>query len=546
MKTFVVFFLLLLAAPLFSQTIHGKVVDENDKAISFSEVRFGKTWGEAAKNAPLLCSKDGSFTIKVEKTGMHRLLASGINHEQCSIPLYFDGTEKDVNLKVELKPYDFDKQPKTITIYGNWNNYSPDNADTLVPKQEKTGKTTYSITKIATGDTLCYQLDGIVPIRSVNGTQSDFYIYDGSGDYRSAIRTKKGQKVMITYDPSKDNFTSRDDLPKVSSDNNPFINKMADFGSTEERMLYASYIFPTTPGPITINHPKYQAMLDYIKGVYEAAKKSGDTKMKELAGVSLAYNYRSKFPLGTESTTALLADVPPTSPFWAAGSSGALQMLELTDSTTALKYRKELLNNPERSVRAVILGNDLERAAEAKNDDEVRRLHELLESQYGDIDAIRYILTEYNPKAIILVGNHVPSFEITSIDDGKQVSDKSLMGRYYLIDFWGAGCGPCVMEMPNLHKVYEKYKNKKGFEIVSLSMDGSAADVNKFRKKWKMPWINAVLPGVFNSDIAKRFEVVGIPKPVLIGPDGNIVAIQDDLRGEALNTTLAKLLGDSN
>ena len=54
------------------------------------------------------------------------------------------------------------------------------------------------------------------------------------------------------------------------------------------------------------------------------------------------------------------------------------------------------------------------------------------------------------------------------------------------------------------------------------------------------------IPGVFEADLAKKFEVAGIPKPVLVGPDGKIVAMQEDLRGDNLEKTLAKYLGETN
>ncbi len=58
-----------------------------------------------------------------------------------------------------------------------------------------------------------------------------------------------------------------------------------------------------------------------------------------------------------------------------------------------------------------------------------------------------------------------------------------------------------------------------------------------------MPWKHAFVEGGFESDVAGRFEVVGIPKPILIGPDGQIVATASDLRGEDLLKTLEEHLG---
>lgn len=49
----------------------------------------------------------------------------------------------------------------------------------------------------------------------------------------------------------------------------------------------------------------------------------------------------------------------------------------------------------------------------------------------------------------------------------------------------------------------------------------------------------------FNSEVADQFEVVGIPKPILVGPDGQIVATEGDLRGEDLLETVEEHLGST-
>ena len=183
----------------------------------------------------------------------------------------------------------------------------------------------------------------------------------------------------------------------------------------------------------------------------------------------------------------------------------------------------------------------------AKDVPEWRRLYKLLKNDYGDVAEIKWTLTENNPDAVVAVGKPVPSFEVALLGGAGKVSDKSMLGKYYMIDFWATWCGPCVGEMPAIHKAYEKYKGKKGFEIISLSMDAAESQIAPFRaKKWKMPWLHAFIPGIFEADVAKEFEVAGIPKPVLVGPDGKIVAMQGDLRGEDLEKTLGKFLGESN
>lgn len=57
-----------------------------------------------------------------------------------------------------------------------------------------------------------------------------------------------------------------------------------------------------------------------------------------------------------------------------------------------------------------------------------------------------------------------------------------------------------------------------------------------------MPWKHTFLENGFRSRVADTFEVVGIPKPILVGPDGTIRATGEDARGEALMNALAHMM----
>ncbi len=97
--------------------------------------------------------------------------------------------------------------------------------------------------------------------------------------------------------------------------------------------------------------------------------------------------------------------------------------------------------------------------------------------------------------------------------------------------------------MVYLHKAYDRFEDH-GLIILSLSFDQQPEDVEKYRKgEWAMPWLHAFLEGGFQHPISKEFEVWGIPKPILIGPDGTILATEG-LRGDQLEVTLARHLGE--
>ena len=143
---------------------------------------------------------------------------------------------------------------------------------------------------------------------------------------------------------------------------------------------------------------------------------------------------------------------------------------------------------------------------------------------------------------VISVGAPVPDFSLPLLDGEGDVSGESLLGRVYLLDFWAVWCLPCIDEMPTLHAAYERFKDE-GFEIVSLSFDDSPDEVRAFRgTQFPMPWLNAHVAEGFGGELARRFEVRGLPKPILVGPDGRILALSSGkLRGVLLERTLEEI-----
>jgi thiol-disulfide isomerase/thioredoxin len=477
---------------------------------------------------------------------MYSLRLSAVNHEEASVPLILDENDKLVELDVQLKANQINRSFATLRLIGDWNKFSFSGIDSMSRVQKPNGDVAFVAERVATGDTLSYQVLGVVGNRSVNGTEADYYSYDGGGDYRCVIRTKPGETVKITLDPSKYTYSSNDGLPIVSFHNNPFLQYVSSLTAEVNRMREASYIMPVGGGPMTISPEKHQALLDYVTKEFEKQKKAGNTRSMQFAAITLAGAYRPDDASAKAAARTILEAVPATSPLWMLDARAATLMADLVDKHVADTYRKGLESNPERSVRAIAFGDELQRASQAKDEKEIRRLYAQIKQDYGDVAEIKYILTEANPDALVRVGKSIPSFDVTLMDGSGNASDKSMLGKYYMIDFWATWCGPCVAEMPAMHKAYEKYKGRKGFEIISLSMDAAENQVAPFRKKWKMPWLHAFLPGIFDAELAKKFEVAWIPSPILVGPDGKIVATQDNLRGEELEKTLEKYLGESD
>ena len=61
--------------------------------------------------------------------------------------------------------------------------------------------------------------------------------------------------------------------------------------------------------------------------------------------------------------------------------------------------------------------------------------------------------------------------------DGNTVKLSDYKGKKVYINVWASWCGPCVREMPELEKAYQKLKDKE--DVVFLSITSPSDDVFK-------------------------------------------------------------------
>ena len=144
------------------------------------------------------------------------------------------------------------------------------------------------------------------------------------------------------------------------------------------------------------------------------------------------------------------------------------------------------------------------------------------------------------------------AFDFTAMDkDGKTVKLSDFKGKKVYINMWASWCGPCMREIPELEKVYQKYKDKK--DIVFLSMTSpndaefknqSPQDKSKDVILKKAKELGATYPVLFdvNDRFIINYAIRSFPTHILINSDGTFeTRIAGGVTEESLTKEIEKL-----
>ncbi len=142
----------------------------------------------------------------------------------------------------------------------------------------------------------------------------------------------------------------------------------------------------------------------------------------------------------------------------------------------------------------------------------------------------------WNAELATAEGKMFKDFEAEYNGKVSKLSDYVGKGKYVLVDFWASWCGPCRGEIPNLIKVYEKFKGDK-FDVIGVATWDKPEDTQRAIGEMKITY-----PQIMNAQKAgsDAYGISGIPQIILFGPDGTI--LKRNLRGEAIETTVEKYL----
>jgi peroxiredoxin len=120
--------------------------------------------------------------------------------------------------------------------------------------------------------------------------------------------------------------------------------------------------------------------------------------------------------------------------------------------------------------------------------------------------------------ALPQVGSKAPDFELMDLS-GEQVRLSDQRGRPVLINFWATWCAPCVLEMPNIQKYYERYPGE--FVVLAINAGESPEVVKRFVADMGLTFDILLDPG---GKIQELYRLQGYPTSFFLDAEGRIQA----------------------
>jgi len=117
-----------------------------------------------------------------------------------------------------------------------------------------------------------------------------------------------------------------------------------------------------------------------------------------------------------------------------------------------------------------------------------------------------------------LIGKPAPAFDLPVLaSPDKTMSKESLLGKPYLVNFWGSWCVTCRAE----HPVVKQLADLNAVYIIGMNFRDERDDAIAWLKRWGNPYDVSLIDA--DGRLSVDFGVYAAPETFLVDPSGTIV-----------------------
>jgi thiol-disulfide isomerase/thioredoxin len=126
----------------------------------------------------------------------------------------------------------------------------------------------------------------------------------------------------------------------------------------------------------------------------------------------------------------------------------------------------------------------------------------------------------FNDMGVLPIPPDTEPLEITLNDlFGRPVSLSEFRGKIVFINFWTTWCLACVIEMPSMEKLHQKFKDKD-FVMVAINLQESASKIKQFYKEYKLTFTTLLDS---TGDVGAGLGIRSIPTTFILDKNGRII-----------------------
>ena len=156
----------------------------------------------------------------------------------------------------------------------------------------------------------------------------------------------------------------------------------------------------------------------------------------------------------------------------------------------------------------------------------VKALNEVFEGRFKDVVTDTFMINNVGRKILnqekLSPGMPAPTFSYPDTA-GIFIKLTDFKGKPVYIDVWATWCGPCLAQLPKLRELEKEFGDKIAF--ISISVDEKRETWKNFIRDRKLSGIQLHSPKGGQAEIRDLYVIQGIPRFILIDPEGKIIDV---------------------